>query len=170
MDLSLEIQQRYSRERINAIISWVGKNPKRFALLMSYFFSEESRTAMNAAWIVSVCVERHPPLVLPWIGKMVTYAGKKNLHRGVRRSVVRSFQFASIPRSRQGVVANLCFSFLQDPKEEIAVKAFAMTVLANIVKDEPDLMHELKLVIEQMLPYGSSGILARAKKILRGLQ
>jgi hypothetical protein len=44
-----------------------------------------------------------------------------------------------------------------------------MTVLANIARAEPDLKHEIKLVIEEMLPLGSGGIISRGKKVLKQL-
>jgi hypothetical protein len=44
-----------------------------------------------------------------------------------------------------------------------------MTVLANIAMEEPDLKDELKIVIEDGLPYGSAAYISRAKKTLKQL-
>lgn len=169
MILEQEIFVRYSKAHALTVVQWIGGDKHRFAELMKYFFSSDRITALNSSWIVSLCAEHHPPVITPWLSKMVNHAGKKNAFEFVKRNVVRSLQFISIPRPLQGRVSNLCFSFLQDPKEAIAVKAFSMTVLANIAGREPDLKREIKLVIEQMLPYGSAGIRARAKKVLKQL-
>jgi hypothetical protein len=41
-----------------------------------------------------------------------------------------------------------------------------MTVLANLAKSEPDLGQELKIIIQDQLPYASAGFQARARAIL----
>ena len=166
MNLEFEILKEHSKHQAMKIADWIGGDPKKFAELMGLFLTAEYRVVQRSAWIVSHCAEKHPALIKPWLSKMVKRAGEKNVHDAVKRNVVRVLQFIEIPRSLQGRVANLCFTFLDDPKEPIAVKAFSMTVLAEIAKCEPDLRHEISLVIEQMLPYGSPGIQARARKIL----
>ncbi len=169
MVLEKEIFNRYSKAHALAVVRWIGGDKHRFAELMKYFFSSDRITALNSSWLVTLCAEHHPSVVAPWLSKMVQHAAKNNAFGSVKRNVVRTMQFVPVPRSLQGRVSNLCFSFLQDPKEAIAVKAFSMTVLANIASQEPDLKHEIRLVIEQMLPYGTAGIQARAKKVLKQL-
>ncbi len=169
MNLELEILQEHSKRQVSKIASWIGNDEKRFAELMELFLTAEYQIVQRSAWIVSLCVEKNPDLITPWLSKVVRRAGEKDIHDAVKRNVVRTLQFVKIPRSLQGRVANLCFDFLQNVKEPVAVKAFSMTVLANIAADEPYLKQEIKLVIEQMLPYGSAGILSRGKKVLKQL-
>jgi hypothetical protein len=57
-----------------------------------------------------------------------------------------------------------------DPKEPIAVRVFSMSVLANITRHEPDLKKELRIIIEDQLPFASAGFRARAKKVLKELE
>ncbi len=166
----IDIPITYVRTDAQKIVRWVGDNEKRFAELMNMFFSADDRTALRCIWIISMCAEEHPAIIRPWLSKLVKLAGKKDVHDSVKRNIIRTLQFVNIPRSLQGRVANLCFGFLQDVKELPAVRAFSMTVLANIAEQEPDLKQEIKLVIEQMLPYGSAGILSRGRKVLKRLQ
>jgi hypothetical protein len=76
-------------------------------------------------------------------------------------------QYTDVPKRLQGRVIDLCFKYLSDKKEAIAVRAFSMTVLANLTKDSDELRKELKIVIEDHLPYGSPGFTARARKVLK---
>jgi hypothetical protein len=169
MELDLEILKEHSKQQTLKIARWIGNDDKRFAELMALFLNGDYKIVQRSSWIVSLCIENHPELSTPWISKMVRRAGEQNIHGAVKRNVVRALQFVDIPRSLQGRVANLCFDFLHDVKELPAVKAFSMTVLANIAAHEPDLKQEIKLVIEQMLPYGSAGIVSRGRKILKQL-
>jgi hypothetical protein len=168
-DLEQEILKEHSKRNAVRVARWVGNDPKRFAVLMDLFFSAEERNVIRCAWVLAHCADLHPELILPWIPRLVKSAAEPNAPGAVQRNVVRVLQFVDIPRRHQGRAANLCFNFLQDPKIPIAVKAFSMTVLANIARHEPDLKQEIALVIEQMLPYGSAGIQARAKKVLKQL-
>lgn len=169
MDIEFEILKEHSKRQSVKIARWIGNDKERFEQLMKLFLSGEYRMAVRTAWILSHCADAHPEIILPWIAKLVKSASDTNAPGAVQRNVVRVLQYVNIPRVHQGRVADLCFSFLQNPKIPIAVKAFSMTVLANIAQSEPDLKHELSLVIEQMLPYGSAGLQSRGKKVLAQL-
>ena len=91
---------------------------------------------------------------------------KKDAHVAVKRNIMRLLQDIEIPKPLYGTLTDKCFALL-DPKETIAVRVFSMTVLANIAKQEPDLKKELRIVIEDQLPYGSAGFLSRARKVLK---
>ena len=64
-------------------------------------------------------------------------------------------------------MANLCFELISSIDEPIAVRTFSMTVLANIVQEEPELKKELEIVVRQMFPYATPAFRARAKKVLK---
>jgi len=86
----------------------------------------------------------------------------------MQRNILRFLQDIEIPKRFYGIVTDRCFA-LMDTKEPIAVRVFSMTVLANIAKQEPDLKKELRIAIEDQLPYASAGFLSRARKVLKGL-
>lgn len=169
MNLELEILKEHSKRQAVKISKWIGSDETRFAELMKLFLTGEYRVVQRSAWIVSLCAEKHPRLINPWMSKMVKRAAEPNVHDAVKRNVVRVLQFVDIPKKTQGPAANLCFDFLRSVDAPIAVKAFSMTVLANIAAEEPDLKREIALTVEEMLPYGSPGIRAHAKKVLHQL-
>ncbi len=169
MNLESEILKEHSKRQTVKIAQWIGSDQKRFAQLMQLFLEGEYRIVQRSSWIVSVCAEQYPVLVTPWLSRMIKKMQEKNVHNAVQRNVVRLLQFVDLPRSLQGRAANICFNFLQSPETPIAVKAFSMTVLANIARKEPDLKREVALVIEELLPYGGPGIRSRGKKVLHQL-
>jgi hypothetical protein len=91
---------------------------------------------------------------------------KQDAHVAVKRNIMRLLQDIEIPKQLYGTLTDKCFT-LMDPKETIAVRVFSMSVLASIAKQEPDLKRELRIVIEDQLPYASAGFLSRAKKVLK---
>ena len=72
-----------------------------------------------------------------------------------------------IEEGLEGEFAELCFAYICDPKEAIAVRSFSITVLYNICLKEPVLANELKMTLEDQMPHGSSGFKSRAKKTLK---
>ena len=75
-----------------------------------------------------------------------------------------------IPDDLLGITADICFSFLNSCQEPVAIRAHSMTILYNIVKKYPELKEELKVSIEDQIPYGSAGIKNRGNKILKALE
>ena len=62
---------------------------------------------------------------------------------------------------------NICFDYVADVKEAVAVKAFALTVLGNLAKDHSDIIPEIKLLIEEQLPRQTAAFKSRAKRLLK---
>ena len=137
---------------------------------MQLFLRGENRAAQYAAGIISIIAEKHSSLILPYIEVMVERMAEPGLPAAVRRNVVRILQHAEIPESLQGRVMDLCYQFLADPNEPIAVRCFSMTVLCNLSKVYPQIKPELKTIIEEGLQQNASaGFKARAKKITKEL-
>jgi hypothetical protein len=169
MDLETEILNEHSKRQAVRIARWIGDDRTRFRELMQLFLHGEYRVTQRSAWIVNICAERNPTLIRPYIKKMIARMQELEVHDAVRRNVVRILQFIDIPPDLLGTVATVCFEYLYSPKAPIAVKAFSMTVLANIAKKEPDLKREIRLAIEYQLPHSSVGTCARARHVLKSL-
>ena len=168
MKIREEILKEHSRTQAEKIASYIGNNEIRFAELMELFFGNTYRVTQRAAWIVSICAERNPFLIEPFLSKMVNNL-EREVHDAVKRNTLRIFQSIELPKKLWGKTVNICFRFLIDADEPIAVKVFAMTVLSNICKYEPELKNELKLVLEDQLENASAGFKSRAQKVLNGI-
>jgi hypothetical protein len=169
MDLRKEILKEHSMTYRDRIVAYVGASKKSFADLIAVYLAGPYRVTQRASWPISVCVEKYPQLIGPHLKKLLTFVVKPGVHVAVKRNTMRLLQFVDIPKKFHGQVAEIAFNFLNDKKETVAVQVFAMTVLANIVKEEPDLANELRTIIEDRLPYASAGFRSRASKVLKGL-
>lgn len=169
MDLVSKIMKEHSRRQAERIATWVGKDRKRLGQLMKLFLTGEYQVTQRAAWVVGVCADRNPEMIRPYLRRMVSRMQEPGVHDAVKRNVVRILQTADIPRDLLGTVATVCFDYLSDMDTPIAVKACSMTVLSRIAQHEPDLGRELRLVIEQHLPYGTGAIQSRARQVLKRL-
>ncbi len=165
INLKEALLKEHSRNNAISIAIYIGNNKALFNELLKLFLHGEYRITQRAAWVLQFCAQYHPTLINACLGKLIKNLLNINLHDAVKRNTLRIFQDIYIPKKYQGLAANLCFVFLQSKTEPIAIKCFAMNVLANICIEQPYLKNELILCIEAQLPYASAGFKSRAKKV-----
>ncbi len=166
MNVKEAIPERFSKEKFAIIIDWIDGNPARFDELMTVFFEGDSRKNQHAANIMSHCIDRWSFLIMPYIEKMLLNLKQDNLHDAIKRNTIRVLQTVEIPEELHGIAADICFQYLSNHEEAVAIKAFSMTVLFNLSKHYPELKTELKFILEEQLPYQSPAFKNRALKIL----
>lgn len=166
MNLRDEILAEHSKRQTKKITDWVGDDAERFAELMDLFLGDVYRITQRAGWPLSNCVEKYPDLIKPYFAKLLKQLERDDVHNAVRRNVVRILQFVEIPKRYQGRVFDVCYSLLDDPSETVAVRCFSMTVAANLAKDSPELLDELRLVATKYPQVATAGFRSRARRVL----
>lgn len=169
MNLVEEILKEYTKKQKDKIVNYVGHDPKRFSELVEVFLQGPYLVTQRAAWPLSYCIEQYPDLLQPHFRKILAQLGKKNIHDSVKRNILRMLQFVRVPKAWQGITTDLCLTFLANAREPVAIRVFAMTVLANITSEVPELKNELIPLIEDQLPYASAGFISRGNKVLKQL-
>ena len=169
MNLRQAILKDYSKKHALQLAEYIGENTKRFDELMQLFFNGTHQITQRSAWVVGICYDKNPSLITPYLKELVMNL-RNEVHDAVKRNSVRILQNVDLPEELLGETADVCFHLLSSRVEPVAVKVFSMTVLLNIVKKVPELKNELKIVIEDQLPYGSAGFLSRGKKTLKALE
>lgn len=164
-----EILREHSKAQRDNIVEYIGTDESRFKELVHLFLHDEYKVVQRASWVLSECSERHPFLVMPYLGSLMGNL-KQEVHDAVKRNTIRILQFVEIPESLYDITAEVCFDLLASKKEPVAIKAFSMTVLLQIVRKIPELKTELQVLIEDQMPYSSPGFTSRGKKILEVLK
>jgi hypothetical protein len=162
MDLKKELLKEHSKAQAVKIQRYIGRDAQKFAELVKVFLTGPYRVTQRAAWPLSICIEQYPELAKPHLKSLVQNLKQEGLHPAVKRNTMRLLQFVKIPKSIQGLATDVAFRFLQDSSETIAVRVLSMTVLANIAKENSGLKKEIRLILEDQLPFGSAGIVSRA--------
>jgi len=170
MNLKQEILKEHSKRQTDRIIRFIGEDQKKFDELVQLFLHEEYRVVQRVAWPLSYIAIRHPHLISKHLVKIVRYAKNPRLHNAVKRNVVRFLQHIEIPKKLQGDVMDLCFYFLESPGEPVAIKAFSLTVLGNLAKLYPEIIPEIKLLVEHQIHQQSAAFRSRARKVMKELK
>ena len=170
MKLRDEILREHSKIQCDKIVRWIGKSQEKFDQLFRLFLSEEYRVVQRAAWPVSFAVIAHPAFINKHWEELVKNLNQQNVHGAVKRNSVRLLQGLNIPEKFQGEIMNICFRYVESPTEAIAVKAFSLTVLGNLSKLYPEIIPELRLLIESQVENATPAFKIRAKKILKSFE
>lgn len=172
MNLQHEVFRVNSKSSCKKIAKYIGTDEELFAELVQLFINGNARTTQCAAGIINESIVQNPFLIKPYFKDFIAKLKEPNIHDGIKRNVLRAWQFVDISEENQGEIYDICFRYLTD-NEPIAVIVFAMTVCLNITKQIPELKQELQLQIELLLlkhQNGSAGINSRGKKTLAELK
>lgn len=170
MDIRQQLLADHSKSNTQLILDYIGNNQQRFDHLMNLFLNDEYRVTQRAAWVVGEMARIHYELVKPHLKPMIMNLKTPGIHDAIKRNTVRVLQEMELPKDLWGETADICFKFLLDKNEAIAVKCFSMTVLLTITQKIPELKDELRIIIEDQMPYGSAGFKSRGNKTLKALQ
>jgi hypothetical protein len=166
MNLKEALLKEHSKNQCDKIVKYIGSSKERFAELMKLFFESEYRVTQRAAWPMSYCVRNHPELIKPYFKKLIDNLIKKGVHDAVIRNSVRLLQDVEIPEKHHGKLMDICFGFIQSNETPVAIKAFSLTILEKLSKQYPDIISELKLIIEERWEHETAAFRSRAKKIM----
>lgn len=167
MELRNQILKEHNKENCRKIVDWVGNDQERFNKLFHLFLNDEYRVTQRAAWPMSYCVIAHPDLMKNNFGKLIDNLNKPKIHDAIKRNTVRLLQSTVIPEKYEGAVMDICFKYLESPTEAVAIKAFALTILGNMSRKYPEIIPEIKMLIEDQLPHQTAAFKVRAKKLLQ---
>jgi hypothetical protein len=165
LNIKKALLKEHSKKQALKISSYIGSSQVRFDELMKCFFDDDWRLNQCAAYTMNFTVERNPQLFKKHLKKSVLNLTTPK-HDAVKRNTLRILVNFIIPEKLLGIVVDICFNFLASPKEPTAVKYFSMEILFREAKKEPDLFHEIKILINDQMPLGSPGFKNKGQKIL----
>lgn len=167
MDLRKQLLKEHSKANCDKIVRWVGGDQQRFDELFSAFTSDEYRLVQHAAWPLSYAVIAHPQLIKKHFRKLVANLHKPGTHGAVKRNTVRLLQEIDIPQKYHGQLMDACFRYIAAPGEAPAVKAFSITVLENLSKQYPEIIPEIKLLLQENYDRETAAFKSRARHFLK---
>jgi hypothetical protein len=128
--------------------------------------STDSVLVQQAAAVCYAISDISPNLFKPFQAELVEVL-KKNIHPAGPRFTYRLLSDIQIDEEYQGIIIDLSFKSLLDSSSPIAIQVYAMTVIANQMKQYPELGVELEAAIQFRFNKGSAGFKNRAMKIAK---
>ncbi len=135
--------------------------------LIKLALEKDPLLSSRAMWVLSHCSDIDPSCVKPYYSTFILNLKNKPLHDGVIRGTLRLFQEQDVPTKHQSFMIDKCYEYVKNPSEAIAIRSFAITVIYQISKPYPELLHELKLLLTHLSTNDSSpGMKSKLKKTL----
>jgi len=169
MNLTDQLLKENSKNNAREIADYIGNNSSRFKNLVAIFLNGPYLITQRSSWPLSLCVDQNPNLITSHLGVIIKFIEKPNLHNAVKRNILRVLCNLPIQKKYHASIINLCFKVVTNRSEPVAVKVHAISLLSKILVDYPSLNHELKVIIEDQLPYATSAFISRATKVLQKL-
>ena len=167
IDLEVKLKDCNSREKSHRLKSefLIEKTSLDELYLLLKFRDPEFNH--RASWVFNHIIEEKPILLEPYIDDLITWL--PNSVSSTQRDTLRSVTKYGVPTKNEGVWIDICFNFILDPDQAVAVKVHAMEIAFKLTKKHPDLKNELLDVIDQFYEVSSYAFQARARKIRKGL-
>ena len=118
--------------------------------LVTLALDKDKLVSSRAMWVVGHCDDLEHERIKPFHDQLIGNLKNKDLHDGVIRGTLRLFQKHNVPKKQESFMLDLCYSYLKNPSEAIAVRAFSITVAYNISKSYPELLQELLIVLNDL--------------------
>lgn len=151
------------------LIGEVIKSEARFTALLELAIHEKDPLAWRASWVLDGSDERKPGLATRHISTIVqALPGLES--KGSLRSLLRMLSRHDIPEDEQGLLIDLCFSYLVSELYPLAVKAHAMLIIFNHVLIYPELRDEFITVLDDHAENNSVGFKTRARMLKKQLE
>ncbi len=131
---------------------------------------DELKKGQSARWILDDVIKKNPNALKPYYKQMLIMIDKPGASAQTKRNVMRLLSLVDLTPGIKGLAFDKASQLLADHSEPIAVKVFAMTVMANIAMEETDLKNEVIIAIEEQLPFGSPAFRSRGFKLVKALK
>ena len=151
------------------LIREVIKSKSHFTLLLELAIHEKDPLAWRASWVLDGSDELKPGLATTHISTIVKALPGLD-SKGSLRSLLRLLSRHDIPEEEQGLLIDLCFSYMVSELFPVAVKAHAMQIIYLHVLVYPELKDELVAVIEDQIANNSVGFKSRGRRLIKQME
>jgi len=159
-----------SRILADILVADIGNSQEKYNEMVAVALMDKYPVSMRAARILTLCKSKNQTLVKPHI-KTIVQSLKSIKVEGVKRGFLKILSEVPdiINEDCIGLLTDLAFDWMGDPKKAIAIRVYSIDLLMHVVKKYPDLGHEFASNMETIMEDGSSGLKSKCKHTLRKL-
>ena len=159
------IEVEISKKRAEHLVKSTPEPEALAAELWDFILLNEHPISWRANWFLEHLGAENREFVRPYLQSIVK-AFPTFKFDGQRRSSMKILLMFPITDYDYGRMVNYCFDLLLSHEDAVAVRMFAMLILVEIVKLEPELKGELKDTIEFILPNTQKGLQSICRRTL----
>ena len=164
--LSDLIMAEHSRHQADFIVDIVLSQPSYLDELLHIVFQNREPISRRASWPLRIISERdinilesHVPVIIKRLPEIDNVA--------IQRAFLAILVNVKIPKENYGELLQFTCEILLNPGSPVASLIYSTDIFYKISINEPELLNELKLMLEQLLPYGSAGVKSKCRKTIK---
>jgi hypothetical protein len=160
-----------SRSLADYVTSVVGADPLLFTRVLDLALKQKRQVSMRAARVADLACLQHPQLVRPHL------VGIARALPGLTDHSVRRIMLHILIRHPwveedevMGRLVDTLLKWIQDERQDVAIRSYSMDIMLKICVIEPELGHELALILQETMPdWGSETLRRQGRGILKKL-
>jgi hypothetical protein len=165
-DFQNTILKARSKLSITQIALLALEDETKLDLLLQNIRSENERLFYISSWALSDISEIYNEILFDKVLYIVETINNSS-HQGLKRNLMKVIQLVAIPEDLEFKIGEMCLCFLKKRDETIAVKAYSVTVLENLLSKNIVFNEEVLFELEKQMIYSTPAFHARAKKYLK---
>jgi len=146
----------------------IAQSATDIAILFKLNQHKKHQIAWRSAYLLDLAHDVNNNILDDYLKEIINLTPQLT-NSSIKRHYLRILTQHDLSELADGNLLDCCIKWLQNEETPIAVKAHCMLILFNLTKPYPELIPELKAVLENLLPYGSKGEVNRAKRLLKEL-
>lgn len=159
------IMAEHSRAQADFIADIVIKQPAILGELLEIVFRNEEPVSRRASWPLRIISDRNPQIVEPFVPQIINILPVID-SIPIQRAFLALLVNVDIPEELHGEVLQFTSEVLMDKGSEIAHVIYSTDIFYKLSVNEPDLLNELALMLEQLLPFGSAGVKSKSTRTI----
>ncbi len=167
MNIKEELFADHSKQQAINVAKYACESEDNMQQLIDCLLSTDTIIAQRAAWSIGWSAKLDINSILPFLHLVIPLIERKDVHDAVIRNTMLVLESIDIPEVYHGIVMNGCFNFIENPATAPAIKAYSMTTVYNLSKHYPEILQELKTIIENNWDNETPAFKSRGKKILK---
>jgi len=166
MSLVNIIMAEHSRAQAVMIADIILQKPSLLDELVDIILADEEPVSRRAAWPLRFIHEKNEKLTDKYLPKIISSLPDiKSV--AIQRNLLYVIAYSSIPQSYKGELLEYTSQILLNSSSAVAPIIYSIDIFLKISKDEPDLLNELELIIEHLIPNATAGVLSKSRHTLR---
>lgn len=123
-------------------------HPKELEELLAISLqADKGKHCINGTWVCAHLAEvDNKPFKK--IHKDILHFLQTETHQSSLRNWMKVMTFLPTPEEIEGEVIDLCIAFIQNPENKVALQMYSILVLMPILKKYPELIPEIKAIID----------------------
>ena len=155
---------------IDGLVQDICHQPEYLKDMYQLISDEKQTVAWRAIWVCEKVSEVHPSWFAPLLDD-ITQRLLKCTHDGSKRLLLSILYNVPIPTPIPVDLLNYCLDRMLSPQESIGVQALAIRMAYQLCKQEPELLNELRLILESTdTEFYSTGVKTTVRNVLKKIR